>query len=62
MTAIKSNTWNHGCSGGMLINALKYASEFDIFDEQTYKYKGYDGQCTTVGLKPKSRARLPVFS
>ena len=46
----------------MLVNALNYAMEYDIFDEETYKYQGYDGQCKTIGLKPKSRARLPLFS
>ena len=33
---------NEGCSGGYLENAFEYASEWEVMDEDTYPYQGYD--------------------
>lgn len=54
-------SWNYGCAGGYLENALSYSLKYDVFDMKTYQYKGFDAQCKTEGLKPKQRVRLPGF-
>ena len=54
--------WNHGCSGGMLVNALSYAVEYYVYDEDSYKYTGYDQQCYKPGMKYNSLSKLPSYS
>lgn len=53
---------NEGCSGGYLENAFEYASEWEVMDEDTYPYQGYDHQCkwtaTKKDLRPKNKIKL----
>ena len=57
-----SGGWNYGCRAGYIENAFIYASENDIYDEETYKYQGEDRECKTSGLRPKTKIKLPSFA
>jgi hypothetical protein len=53
MSKIGSGKWNYGCAGGFIANAFNYACEYEVYDEETYTYKGMDDKCITKGLTPK---------
>lgn len=58
MSLTGTGQWNYGCAGGFLENSFNYASEYEVYDEETYKYLGMDSQCNTKSLKPKARAKF----
>jgi hypothetical protein len=44
---------NHGCEGGTLLSAFTYATEYYVFLEQDYPYKGYDQKCIQDAIPTK---------
>lgn len=37
-----TNRWNEGCEGGYLENSFEFAEEYEVYDELSYPYQGYD--------------------
>ena len=33
---------NEGCAGGYMLPTLEYAFTYEVFDEESYPYVGYD--------------------
>jgi cathepsin L len=62
MSKTGSGRWNEGCTGGYLENAFEFATEYEVFDELSYPYKGYDNQCKQTQTRPKSKIKLPAIS
>ena len=54
---------NYGCDGGFLLETLEYAMAMNIYDEDSYKYVGYEQDCKQETIKkPKRKIKLDSFS
>lgn len=58
----EGNNVNYGCDGGFLLETLEYATKIDIYDEDSYKYVGYEQNCKEDKIKPRRKIKLASFS